>query len=304
MPDYPLPAHHLGVEHLAVLDFVCLSTTLSIPAQTQVPVTLEADNRTGGWRIRSLFGTLGWLSAEETAEFPDLELLRAAGMTASTTAEVDLDDVAVNLGLAPWHIAHNNQPEGTVLLAGGVPAAVDTSMTSDVQQSQIEAMGTASVFVEFHHIGDDIVITVDDSVFGLLGPAADYELLVQLLAQAPIAARAYIASGMVAVDLPADPQQLFAPNVPPLSFGINTPLIPSPLALGGEAADELLSFDPEEFVEPPHATKPESARFLARPDFDNQPATEAFQALFHKDPASDADDADDASEAGDERKEN
>ncbi|MDN5784068.1 MAG: hypothetical protein L0H28_05090, partial [Corynebacterium casei] len=214
MSDYPLPAHHLGVEHLAVLDYVCLSATLALPAQTQIPVTLEADNRTGGWRVRSMFGTVGWLTAEEAAEFPDMERLRSAGMTASTTAVVDLDDVAVNLGLAPWHIARNDQPEGTVLLAGGVAAGLDTSMSSDVQSSQIEALGTACVFVQFHHVAGSIVVTVDDAVLGLLGQATDFELLTQLLAQAPIAARAYIADGMVAVDLPADPNNLFAPSVP------------------------------------------------------------------------------------------
>lgn len=282
MPDYPLPANHLGVEHLAVLDFVCLSTTLSLPAPTQVPVTLEADNRTGGWRIRSMFGTLGWLNAQEAADFPDLDRLRAAGMTASTTAEVYLDEVAVNLGLAPWHIARNDQPDNTVLLAGGVPAAVDTSMTSDVQQSQIEALGTASVFVEFHHIGDDIVITVDDAVFGLLGPAADYELLVQLLAQTPLAARAYIAQGLVAVDLPADPQQLFVASVPKLNSDTDATVFPASLPTTGELADELLSFDPAEYLDPPHATKDKSQRFFHTPKFDNQPATEAFEALFRK----------------------
>ena len=282
MPDYPLPANHLGVEHLAVLDFVCLSTTLSLPAPTQVPVTLNVDHRTGGWRVRSLFGTLGWLTAEEAAEYPDLDRLRAAGMTASTTAEVHLDEVAVNLGLAPWHIARNDQPENTVLLAGGVPAAIDTSMTSDVQQSQIEALGTACVFVEFHHIGDDIVVTVDDAVFGLLGPAADFELLVQLLAQTSVSARAYVAEGLVAVDLPADPHQLFAPNVPKLNADVAAPIFPSSLPAAGDVPEEVLSFDPSDYLEPPHATKDKTQRFLSTPQFDNQPATEAFEALFRR----------------------
>ncbi|MFZ2292034.1 MAG: hypothetical protein WAW05_06410 [Corynebacterium casei] len=283
MSDYPLPAHHLGVEHLAVLDYVCLSATLALPAQTQIPVTLEADNRTGGWRVRSMFGTVGWLTAEEAAEFPDMERLRSAGMTASTTAVVDLDDVAVNLGLAPWHIARNDQPEGTVLLAGGVAAGLDTSMSSDVQSSQIEALGTACVFVQFHHVAGSIVVTVDDAVLGLLGQATDFELLTQLLAQAPIAARAYIADGMVAVDLPADPNNLFAPSVPTLPSLFDAPLIPTPLPTPGEdTEDAMLSFDPSEYLESAEATKPKSQRFLTTPQFDDQPATEAFEALFRK----------------------
>ena len=270
-----------------MLDFVCLSTTLSLPAPTQVPVTLNVDHRTGGWRVRSLFGTLGWLTAEEAAEYPDLDRLRAAGMTASTTAEVHLDEVAVNLGLAPWHIARNDQPENTVLLAGGVPAAIDTSMTSDVLQSQIEALGTACVFVEFHHIGDDIVVTVDDAVFGLLGPAADFELLVQLLAQTSVSARAYVAEGLVAVDLPADPHQLFAPSVPKLNAAVAAPIFPSSLPAAGDAPEEVLSFDPSDYLEPPHATKDKTQRFLSAPQFDNQPATEAFEALFRREQTDD-----------------
>src|SRR5699024_10862161 len=175
MPDYPLPANHLGVEHLAVLDFVCLSTTLSLPAPTQVPVTLNVDHRTGGWRVRSLFGTLGWLTAEEAAEYPDLDRLRAAGMTASTTAEGHLDGVAVHLAPSPLHIARDDQPENSVLFAGGVPAAIDTSITSYLQQSQIEGLGTAYVFVEFPLIEDDIVVIVHDDVLGLLEKVVDYE---------------------------------------------------------------------------------------------------------------------------------
>ena len=283
MPDYPLPAHHLGVEHLAVLDYVCLSTTLALPAQTLVPVSLEADNRMGGWRIRSMFGTVGWLTAEESAEFPDLERIRTAGMTASTTAVVDLDDVAVNIGLSPWHIARNNQPEGTVLLAGGVAAGLDTSMSSDVQSSQIEALGTASVFVQFHHVGEAIVVTVDDAVLGLLGLASDFDILANLLAQAPIAAYAYIAKGMVAVDLPVDPDNLFAPSVPPLPSLFDTPLIPNTLSSSAESGGEVvLSFDPEEYLESPAATKPVSKRFLSTSAFNNEPATEAFEALLRR----------------------
>lgn len=283
MSDYPLPAHHLGVEHLAVLDYVCLSTTLTLPAQTQIPVTLEADNRTGGWRVRSMFGTVGWLTSEEAAEFPDMERLRSAGMTASTTAVVDLDDVAVNIGLAPWHIARNDQPEGTVLLAGGVAAGLDTSTSWDVQSTQIEALGTASVFVQFHHIGENIVVTVDDAVLGLLGPAADYGVLAQLLAQAPIAARAYIAQGLVAVDLPGDPDNLFAPSVPALPSLFDAPLLPTTLPPAGDnVEDEVLIFDPASYLQSAAALKPASKRFFGSAAVNDDPATQTFEELFRK----------------------
>src|SRR5699024_8174379 len=154
------------------------------------------------------------------------------------------------------------QPENTVLLAGGVPAAIDTSMTSDVLQSQIEALGTACVFVEFHHIGDDIVVTVDDAVFGLLGPAADFELLVQLLAQTSVSARAHGAEGLVGVDVPADPQPLSAPNVPKLNADVAAPIFPSSLPAAGERPDEGLSLDPTGYPEPPHGTKGKTPRSL------------------------------------------
>src|SRR5690625_7926671 len=97
-------------------------------------------------------------------------------------------------------------------------------------------------------MGDDIVITVDDAVFGLLGPAADYELLVQLIAQTPLAARAYIAQGLVAVDLPADPQQLFVASVPKLNSDTDATVFPASLPTTGELADELLSLDRKSVV--------------------------------------------------------
>lgn len=278
MSDYPLALNHCGVEYLAVLDNVCLATTLSLPAQTQIPVTLEADNRTGGWRIRSMFGTVGWLDADESAEYPALERVRDAGITVSTTAVVDLDDVAVNIGLAPWQIAVNNQPEGTVVLNGGVPAALDISMSDDVNAAQITALGTACVFVQLHHIAGAIVVTVDDSVLGVLGAVTDFGVLTQLLAQAPIAARAYIAGGMVAVDLPADPDNLFAPSVPPLPALADAPLLPQPTYSGN--VDAELSFDPSDYLLPAKASKPASQRFITHQIFDDTPATEAFQALL------------------------
>ncbi|MDN5729012.1 hypothetical protein [Corynebacterium casei] len=44
----------------------------------------------------------------------------------------------------------------------------------------------------------------------------------------------------------------------------------------------MLSFDPSEYLESTEATKPKSQRFLTTPQFDDQPATEAFEALFRK----------------------
>ncbi|MDN6417088.1 MAG: hypothetical protein L0K11_10780, partial [Corynebacterium casei] len=49
-----------------------------------------------------------------------------------------------------------------------------------------------------------------------------------------------------------------------------------------DTEDAMLSFDPSEYLESTEATKPKSQRFLTTPQFDDQPATEAFEALFRK----------------------
>src|SRR5699024_10228261 len=88
--------------------------------------------------------------------------------------------------------------------------------------------------------------------------------------------------GLVAVDLPADPQQLFVASVPKLNSDTDVAVFPASLPTTGELADELLSFDATESLKSPDATKNKSQRLLQTQKFDNQLATEAFEALFRK----------------------
>ena len=127
MALYPLATSYFGVEHVAVLEHPVLGTALSIPGVAEhaalVDVSLEPDTYTNGWRIRSDFGFLGFLDEVEAAEYPALERLKNSFAQPQTSATVEVVDgkveVAVSLGMWPWMVPVNDQPQGTALLAGG-----------------------------------------------------------------------------------------------------------------------------------------------------------------------------------------
>lgn len=208
MPRYPLPPQHLGAEHVAILEHIVAASALSLPGLSAGPVTvevtLEPDNLTGGWRVRGPAGYLGWLDATEAAEFPDLERLRTSHLQASTWAAVELADaaldVAVHLGLGPWQVARNDLPAGALLLAGGHGVPIDTAASSDITAAQLRDMGFSSFFVTLQLVGGTVVAVLEDTVLGTVAaPGYVRELLDQ---GTTVCARAYAATGLVAVDLP------------------------------------------------------------------------------------------------------
>ncbi|OFN75587.1 hypothetical protein HMPREF2537_11145 [Corynebacterium sp. HMSC074E01] len=238
MALYPLAPSYFGVEHVAVLEHVNFSTALSIPGLAHQPalvgVSLLPDPATGGWRVRSDFGFLGALDGEESAEYPALNRLRSAAMTPTTQATVEIIDgeveVAVALGLDPWMIPANNQPAGTALLNGGQGALVRVA-EGELTAYQLRTMGTEQFFVTLVLLDDTVLATHDNLVLGPCAGLSDAPALAAAFAAATqsgasLAARAYAAAGRIAVDLPIDPAELFAPAVPPLPIDPNKPAIP------------------------------------------------------------------------------
>lgn len=243
MALYPLAPSYFGVEHVAVLDHVNLGTALSFPGLATAPalvdVSLIPDPTTRGWRIRSPFGFLGALDAEESAEYPSLARLRAAGLSPSTHATVEIVegdvDVAVALGLDPWMIPTTNQPVGSALLAGGHGALVDVS-AGQLTTYQLRGMGTQQLIVSLTLIDDTVLATHGDLVLGPCTSLADSPVLAAAVeAAAPsgasLAARAYAAAGRLAVDLPDSADALFSPAIPPLPLSSEHPAIPPALDL-------------------------------------------------------------------------
>lgn len=238
MALYPLAPSYFGVEHVAVLEHVNFSTALSIPGLAQEPalvaVSLLPDPTTGGWRVRSDFGFLGSLDGEESAEYPALNRLRTAAMNPATHATVELVDseveIALALGLNPWMVPANNQPAGTALLNGGQGALVRVT-EGELTSYQLRTMGTEQLFVTLVLLDDTVLATHDNLVLGPCAALSDAPALAAAFAAAAqsgasLAARAYVAAGRIAVDLPIDPEALFAPAVPPLPLDPDKPAIP------------------------------------------------------------------------------
>ncbi|MGM1311059.1 hypothetical protein ACS0VK_08560 [Corynebacterium striatum] len=238
---YPLAKSYFGVEHVAVLDNVVLSTALSLPTLSEAPlaldVTLEADAFTGGWRVRSHFGILGYLDAQEAADYPALDRVRASGLQLSTRATVEIlpaegcVDVAVSLGLAPWMIPNNDQPAGSVLLCGGLGLLVDTA-SGQLNDAQLDQMGTQQLFVTLHDVEGDIVAATPGTVLGGVAAAGQQPHLNAILERAAgqgttVAARAFSADRRLAVDVPSpDATEFFAASVPALGIPPSRPAIP------------------------------------------------------------------------------
>lgn len=240
MQPYPLPAAHLGVEHVTILDHVVTGTVLSIPRLNeqalQMEVTLEADPLNHMWKVRSPFGIIGFLDADESAEFPDLDRVLASHLTPVTWATVEIVDndieVAVHLGLNVWQVPRNNQPVGSVLLSGSRGYLIDTLASEDVDDFQWNAMGTCQLIVALHIVGDHIVASVDDVVLGSVLKSDALPHVKNVLAQASeqgavVCARAYVAQGSMAVDLPSvHSAEVFAAALPQLTVPHDKAIIP------------------------------------------------------------------------------
>lgn len=262
MQHYPLPPHYCGVEHVAILEHIVASTALGLPPVPEGPeladapyvldVSLEPDLYTAGWRVRSAHGLLGFIDADEAAEFPDLERVRAAGMHVSTWASVELlhgeeegIEVAVHLGLAPWQVARNNVPDGAVLLAPGQAVWVNPETSSDIVPSQLQDLGFGQYFVTLTRFGSIIVTALDDVVVGTCdGPAHVLAILEQAeQAGATVCARAYSGDGHLMVDLPDLPHGFAGDSSHPSADGAEenaTELfIPAPPALVAEGEPVL-----------------------------------------------------------------
>ena len=242
MALYPLATSYFGVEHVAVLEHPVLGTALSIPGVGEhaalVDVSLDPDTYTNGWRIRSDFGFFGFLDEAEAAEYPALERLKNSFAQPQTIATVEVVDseveIAVSLGLWPWMVPVNDQPQGTALLTGGRGVLIDAA-AGDLSSSQLQRMGTQQFFVTLEDLSGTAVATCDDMV---LGPCGDIASLPGLRAAfeaasasgAGLSARAYTSHGMLAVDLPgnaATAEEIFSPAVPPLRVSAPQPAIPA-----------------------------------------------------------------------------
>lgn len=231
MVSYPLATSYFGVEHVAILEHVISGTVLSIPGVGSQPalidVSLEPDTYSNGWRVRSEFGFIGFLDEVEAAEYPDLHRLKASQATPQTVATVGIVDgeleVAVSLGLWPWMVPVNDQPAESALLAGGHGAIVDTA-AGDITDSQLSNLETQQFFVTLKVIDDAVVASCGDTVLGPCGALSQLPGLRTAYAAAQeagtvLAARAYSAGGIIAVDIPAadsPDSELFSPAAPPL----------------------------------------------------------------------------------------
>ena len=275
MQLYPLPAAHLGVEHVTILDHVALGTALSIPRLNEAPVlmevTLEANPLNHWWKVRSPFGIIGFLDAQESAEFPDLDRVLASQLNPATWATAEIIDgdieIAVHLGLNVWSVPRNNQPAGSVLFNGGQGYLLDTSVADDLDEYQLAAMGTCQLITTVTAVGEHLVATIGDVALGAVRLEDVSAGLADVVRQAQqqgtvVCARAYVASGCIAVDLPAaDSAELFAATLPQVTTPHDAPIIPPKESELPHPLEFEFSVDAEDFAS--HSPAPRGPRAIS-----------------------------------------
>lgn len=142
---YPVPARAAGSTHAAQLDDVHQAALFShlqknvVPQQgLTIPVTLLADFRDGGFKVKWNYGVIGSLPAEYRAKFPHLNALLAAGRNPETQAEIHLVGgslhtlvlLADDALLLPVN-AGPSEPWGLVREGRGQPYPVDLAAGAD-----------------------------------------------------------------------------------------------------------------------------------------------------------------------------
>lgn len=247
MQPYPLASSYFGVEHAAVLDHPCTATALGIPQLADAPVTVTVTLKPrpqGGWLVDSPLGYLGWLTAGEAAEYPQLKALNTRGFIPTAPASIEIVDgaleVAVVLGLAPWQVPVND-PAAPVL-TGGYGYLLDASKSSDVDEAALNSLGWCQFFVTLRAIDQAVLALADDRVIGTIHSPE----LTRVVANAgPLSARAFAAGGHVAVDLPASSaESAIVPTyrVPALGRTQVFPEAPAPVT-----STPTWDFTPEDF---------------------------------------------------------
>ncbi|MDD7581432.1 hypothetical protein ACEE23_03605 [Corynebacterium sp. 32222D000AT] len=238
MRNYHLPAQFLGVEHLALLDHLIPAAVLSLPGLAHEPQVLEVslEPLPTGWRVRAAVGIIATITAEEAVAFPSLERLRRAGLVPTTWAQCEIADgqveVGIHLGPDEWLVPVNTVPAQAALLDGGQPAAVDTSR-GDLPDDFAARSRACQLIVRVDRQAAELIASTEDHVLGTIGAPADYPALTAALDAAgdrSVCARAYVADGSIAVDVPADAEALrFRPVPPALPDAQAWPARPQPV---------------------------------------------------------------------------
>ncbi|OFS23537.1 hypothetical protein [Corynebacterium sp. HMSC04H06] len=238
MRIYHLPAQFLGVEHLALLDHITAAPVLSLPGLAHEPQVLEVslEPLPAGWRVRASVGIIATIAADEAAAFPSLDRLRRAGLVPTTWAQCEIAEhqveVGIYLGPDEWLVPVNTVPAQAVIVEGGQPAAVDTSR-GDLPDDYAARSHACQLIVRAGKQAGELIVSTEDHVLGAIGAPADYPALTAALDAAgtrTVCARAYVADGSIAVDVPADAESLrFRPTPPALPDASAWPARPQPV---------------------------------------------------------------------------
>ncbi|MEH0148013.1 hypothetical protein V6D40_10130 [Corynebacterium sp. Q4381] len=286
---YPLAPSVWGAAlQLPVRDVVqaaLFSEFAAHPGTAFVPVHLQAEPLSGGWKVRHANGAaLGTLPARERERFEDLRRVEASLLMPVTLAEVYLSPETgrfeVNVLLPPPEliVPRNDAPPTAVVLQPGDMLVVDTSR-GEFSAEELAVRSPGQWLVALHPIGGAVAATLGGKVLGGVEWEGDPTELVGD-GQSEVYARAVVLDGMAALDVAPE---LPAAHVPALKVPDPRPVTPWELTdfPDGTWAVTVLrqySVDEADTLRPAHTSRYVSLSGEDRPD-DVAAPTEMFHTV-------------------------
>lgn len=192
LPTYPLVRSALGTSHPITLTQVNQPAAWSLE-DWSVTVTLRMSG--AGWLVHFSRGFLGLIPSEVTARYPDVARVFRSGLVPQASARLSPAPdgsgrmrVLVVLPAPPFVV-----PVGTVsspILAQGEILELEPSLTFD---------SPAQLLVELEAVGREVAARFNGQLLG--GATHTPAPLIDALSNQPLAARAFVAGGRVALDI-------------------------------------------------------------------------------------------------------
>lgn len=252
------------------------------PGTAFIPVHLQADPLTGGWKVRRTTGAaIGSLPAVERNRFEDLRRVEASLLMPATLAEVYLSEKTgrfeVNVLLPPPELVvpRNDAPTSAVVLPPGDMVFIDTSK-GEFSAEELAMRSPGQWLVALHVIGGAVAATLGEKVLGGVEWEGDLPAL-----NGEVYARAVLLDGMAALDV-AGPEEGVA-QLPALKIPDQRPVTPwelvdFPDGTWAITVQRDFAIDPQDTVRPTHTSRYVSLAGEERPD-DVAAPTEMFHTV-------------------------
>lgn len=212
--SYPLAPFALGDGRAYLVEGLSQAVAWDLASTDDlIPAILQPHPKSGGWLVRSGGRILALLPKEVREEYPDLSRVLGSGLWPSTVAEFVVDeqgsgvlDLEVMLPAPPFAVPRNNLPTAARLMPQGETYLVDTSVSDQIPDAELDLLGPAQLLLTLSAVGGQVVAVFGNRPLGSLRTSEEFVAQVHraVQADAPLAVRAFLADGLIGVDFAAE----------------------------------------------------------------------------------------------------